>query len=289
MANNFNSGVYPEEYRTKLQARLQHQTNWKDICRVEYTDKQIINNPYFSTFATVGNGTRGSTFSFTDVALTNDTITINDYDEVAVYVDWADLAQLSFGLKMEIADRQGQLINERLESVMLSKHTDWTDFDNASIGGAAGNIQVSGSNIDDIIRGIHREIREGHGGSYLAQNGSFSIWRPADFEYLEAFVQSAGFTEADKGLRNGINQGLYYMGMNHYWSNEHTSGHLFAGVRKLNHLGICRSTYGQPQFIPNPAGASGGVLSGLGIHNRVDMQFKAWQEIRGLLYDVLVA
>ena len=123
----------------------------------------------------------------------------------------------------------------------------------------------------------------------MQQNGTFTVWRPSDFEYLEAFVQANGYMEADKGLRNGVNQGLYYMGMNHYWSNEHTANHLFGGVRKINHLGICRSTYGQPQFIPNPPGSAGGVLSGLGIHNRVDMQFEAWEVIKTLLFDLAVA
>lgn len=289
MSNTFNSGVYPEEYRAKIQARLQHPTNWKEVCRVEYTDKQILNNPYQSTSQSVAGGTRGTAFSFSDIALTNDTVTINDYDEVGVYIDWADLAQLSFGLKMEMADRNGQLINEDIEAVMLSKHGQWTDFDNASIGGVAGNITVSASNIDDIIRGVKREVREANGQARLAQNGAFVIWRAADFELLEAFMQANGFSEADTALKNGTVEGVKYMGVKHLWSNDHTSGHLFGGVAGLNHLGICRSTYGQPQFIPNPAGSSGGVLSGLGIHNRVDMQFEAWETIKTLLFDILVA
>ncbi len=296
MSNTFTNtapaSVFKPEYRTMVQKRLNHPTTWKQICRVEYTDSNLISNPYFSTFGTVGGGTRGSTFSFQDVALTNDTILINDYDEIATYIDWADFYQLGFDMKMELATRMGALMNEDIEAVMLSKYTAWTDFGLSSIGGggaATDPITVSASNIDDMIRGIHREIREGNGDMYFTEFGSFADWRVADFEYLEAFAQANGFNTADQNLTNGIKGGFRYMGMNHYYSNDHTANHVFAGVRNLFHLGICRSTYGQPQFIENPAGGSGGHLSGLGIHMRVDMQFEAWNNISGLLFDVNVA
>lgn len=283
------ASVYAPEYRNTLQKRLKRPTNWKEVCRVTYTDTNVIANPYMSTTPTVADGTRGTANSFSDFALTNDTLQITDYDRVGMYIDWADLAQLKFNMKMEMAGRMGDLMNERLESLMLSKHAGWTDFDNASIGGAAGNITVSASVVDDIVRGIHRKIREANGDMYFTQYGSFNIWRPADFEYVEAFAQANGFNTADFALKNGIKGGFTYLGMTHYYSNDHTAGHLFGGVRKLNEVGICRSTWGQPFYIPNPAGGSGGTLSGLGIELRADFEFEAWEVIKTLLFDVLVA
>lgn len=97
-----------------------------------------------------------------------------------------------------------------------------------------------------------------------------------------------GFTSADDALKNGTQSGLRYMGVDHYMSNDHTSGHLFAGVKNLYHLGICRATWGQTSFINFPAGGSGGVLSGIGIYNRADFAFKKWNTVGGLLFDVLV-
>lgn len=291
MANTFNSGVYPEEYVTKLQERLKRPTNWKEVCRVEYTDKQILNNPYMSTTPSIQNGTRGTAFTFQDFALTNDTITINTYRELGVYIDRADLAQASFGLQMDLADRQGQLMNEKIENAMLASHADWTNFGDTgggNLGLADTAFTVSATNIDDVIRGIKREIRVANGASQMSQNGVFIIWRPADFELLEAFAQANGFMNADSYLKEGTVEGFHYMGVDHYYSNDFTAGHLFGGVKKLYHLGICRTTWGQLSIIQNPAGSSGGVLSGVGLHVRADFAFKAWNTVASLLFDIRV-
>ena len=98
----------------------------------------------------------------------------------------------------------------------------------------------------------------------------FIVWRPEDFELLEAFVQANGFTEADISLKNGIPvaKAFRYMGVDHYLSTQHTANHLFAGIKRLGTIGILRGTYGQAKFIEDPA-----KLSGLGIVSRVDYGF----------------
>lgn len=171
---------------------------------------------------------------------------------------------------------------------MLASHASWTNFDNASIGGAAGNITVSVSNIDDIIRGIKREIREANGQSLMNRNGAFIVWRAADFEILEAYVQQNGFSTADMALKDGTVAGMRYMGVDHYVSNSHAAGHVFAGVKNVFHLGIVKDTYGQVVVDNEPATAAGAV-SGIGVVSRVDYAFKAWANTTGVLFDVLVA
>lgn len=189
---------------------------------------------------------------------------------------------------MELADNQGVVLNEAIETAMYANHAEYTDFDNASIGGGAGNITVSESNVDDIIRGVKREIREANGETLMDRNGAFIVWRPADFEKLEAYVQAQGFSTADGALKDGTNQGFRYMGVEHYSSNKMTSGHLFGGVKKALHLGICKSTYGKINEIEDPV-VSGGQISGLGINSRVDFKFKAWSKVAPVLFDILVA
>ena len=189
---------------------------------------------------------------------------------------------------MELADNQGTVLNEAIETGMYANHAEYTNFDNASIGGGAGNITVSESNVDDIIRGVKREIREANGETLMDRNGAFFVWRPADFEKLEAYVQAQGFSTADGALKDGTNQGFRYMGMEHYSSNKLASGHLFAGVKKALHLGICKSTYGKVNEIEDPV-VSGGQISGLGINSRVDFKFKAWSKVAPVLFDILVA
>ena len=78
------------------------------------------------------------------------------------------------------------------------------------------------------------------------------------------------------------------MGLYHYVSNSHAAGHLFAGVRKVYTLGIVKNTYGQVVFVNEPSSGTGNI-SAIGIVSRVDYAFKAWNNTKPVLFDVLVA
>lgn len=275
------------EYETRLQERLDSPTVWKEVCLVKYTDSGIWRNPYL-TDATQGTGTRGTGYTPYLVATTDDTVSITDYIYSAPAIDDADLAQKTFSDWMEVADNVAQVLDEGMETAMLAEHAQWTNFDNASIGGSAGNITVSVSNVKKIISSIKREIREAKGGKLLAKNGGFIIWREADFELVELLASSEGFNTADDALKNGIKQGFKYMGMEHYSSTLHASGHVFAGVKKAFAVGICKSTYGKMKTIINPV-VSGAQISGVGLESRIDSKFKAWTKMAPVLFDVLVA
>lgn len=292
-----NTIVYQEAWTVKLQERLDYPTTWKEVCKVEYTDIRVLNNPYVGSggvlsYPDVSTHTRGTAFTFTDITETNESITISTSKVLPVYFDLADEAQSNYAKQMYWASYLGQKIDEQLETAMLASHASWTnigDLGGGAIGLASTAITVTSANIDDIIRGVKREINKANGMNMAAQNGIFIIWRPADFELLEAFVQANGFVTADKYLNNGTVSGLNYLGVTHYMSNLHTSGHLFAGVKNTFHLGICRSTYGQIKVVDSPAGSSGGVLSGTGVISRVDYAFKAWSNVLPVLYDINVA
>ncbi len=280
--------VYKNEYAVTLQDRLSEDTKWKRIARVEYTDVQVLHNPYL-TDAVAAAGTRNTAYTSTAVATTDDTVTINSFYIAPQHIDRADLAQKTFAGWMEIADNQGVVLNEAIEAAMYANHAEYTDFDGTAIGGGAGNITVSESNIDDIIRGVKREIREAGGENKLERNGGFFVWRPADFEKLEAYAQAQGaYIVNDNALKEGTSQGFRYMGMEHYSSNKLTAGHVFAGVKQMLHLGICKSTYGKINEIEDPV-VGGGPISGIGINSRVDFKFKAWEKAKPVLFDILVA
>jgi len=282
-----NTIVYAEEWTIKAQERLSENNKWKEICNVEYTNDRVLHNPYI-TDPTVQTTARGTAYTHQAVTLTDDSVTISSIGILPQLIDRADLAQQTFVNQMELADRQAVLLNEAIETAMLAAHAQWTNFDNASIGGAAGNITVSASNIDDIIRGIKREIREANGEGLLERNGGFIVWRPADFEILEAYMQANGFVTSDSALNGGSKQGMNYMDMSHYSSNKIAAGHLFAGVKKLFHLGIVKATYGQVVIDSEPATADG-AMSAIAVVMRVDYAFKAWNKIVPVLFDVLVA
>lgn len=287
-ANTFTGSVWLEDWAVALQERLGYPTNWKEICRVEYTNERVFNNPYMSTVPGLQSHTRGSVYVHQKFTLTNEYVTINQSYILPMIIDRADLAQCKYVKQMDMAKLQGQLINEHLETDMLANHAMFTDFDNSAIGGAAGNITVSASNIDDIIRGVKRKIREANGKDLMKRNGVFILWRAADFEILESVAQANGFVLADIALKDGIDEGYRYMGVDHYVSNSHTSGHLFAGVKKLFHLGILKDTYGQIVYDDEPATAEG-AISGVAVISRIDWEFKAWNLDVSVLFDVEVS
>ena len=282
-----NTIIYQEEWATKLQERLSENNKWKAVCKVEYTNDRVLHNPYMSDM-TVQTGTRGSAYTHQNATQTDESVTIDTFQIAPQLIDRADLAQSTYTNQMILAEKQGELIDEAIETAMLGQHAQWTNFDNAAIGGAAGNITVSASNVDDIIRAMKREIREADGENLMNRNGAFIIWRPADFELLEAYVQSNGFSTADGALKDGTNQGFRHMGVEHYSSNRHAAGHLFGGVKNVFHLGICRSTYGQVVINQEPATAAGAV-SGIGVVTRADYKFKSWNAYDPVLFDILVA
>jgi hypothetical protein len=275
------------EIETRLQERLDAPSIWKEVCEVKYTDTGTIKNPYL-TDATLGSGTRGTAYTSTAVATNDSSVSITDYAYAAQHIDDADLAQASFSDHMEIVDNMATVLDEGMMTAMLEEHAQWTNFDNSAIGGGAGNITVQVSNIKNIITGIKREIREAKGGTVAARNGMFIVWREADFELVEQLASSEGFSTADDALKNGIKQGFKYMGVEHYSSVFHASGHLFAGVKKAMTVGIVRSTYGKVKTLVNPV-VGGGQISGIGYESRIDRKFKVWDKMVPVVYDILVS
>ncbi len=287
-----NTITYETLYEDVLQDRLDHPTTWKEMCDVTITDTRVISSSYMSTTPSVQSVTRGTGHVMQTFAETAQTLTISTGKDLGLFVDWADLAQSNWTKPAELFDRIGALLNEFIESDVLGQYASWTDFGNSSIGGggsATDPITVSASNIDDIIRGIKRQIRVANGQSKMNQNGVGIVWRAADFEILEAFVQANGFTTADKALKEGTVEGLHYLGVDHYWSNEHTSGHVFAGVKKIQRLGILRGTYGRAHTIDFPAGDTNTYLSGRSFYSRVDIGHLTPTAHVGLVFDVNVA
>lgn len=275
------------KYETKLQERLSAPTVWKEVCKVDYTDTGIVRNPYL-TDATVSSGTRGTGYTSVAVATVDETVSVTDYDYSAQHIDDADLAQKSFTDWMEIADNMGTMLNEKMETSMLLEHAQWTNFDNASIGGGAGNITVDLSNIKVIIAAVKTAIRTAGGGELAARNGIFIQWREADFEKVELLASSEGFNTADDALKNGIKQGFRYLGVEHYSTSKNVSGHVFGGVKKAFNVYVVKSTYGRVKEIVNPV-VSTAQISGIGLESRIDRKFKAWNKMVPVLFDILVA
>lgn len=281
-----NTIVSPEEWAVKLQERLSEPTKWKQVCNVEYTNNKVLHNPYL-TEATVQSGTRGTAYTMQNVTETDENVTIDTYKVLPQLIDRADLAQSSYATQMVLADKQGILLNEAIESGFLGDYASLTTYDNSEFGGA-GNITVSATNVDDITRHMLTKIRAAGGQSKYEQYGAFIIWRPADLEILTAFAQANGFQSADKALNGGqpgSNKGGWdYLGVTHYSSNLLTAGHLVGGVKGQYHIGILQDTYGQVVVTKDPLN-----ISAIGVVSRVDFKGKCWNNVKPILFNITVA
>jgi hypothetical protein len=286
-----NTITYETLFEDVLQDRLDQPTTWKEMTDVMITDTRVISSSYMSTTPSVQSVTRGTGVVGQTFVETAETLTISTGRDLGLFVDFADLAQSPWTKPAELFDRIGALLNEYIEGAVLARHASWTDFGTEGLTNGAGatQITVSASNIDDIIRGIKREIREGNGQAMMNRYGVGFVWRASDFELLEAFVQANGFTTADQALKEGTVEGLRYLGVDHYWSNGHTANHVFAGVKKIERLGILRGTYGRAHTIEFPAADSNTYMSGRSFYSRVDIGHLTPTAHAGLVFDVNVA
>ena len=283
-----NTIIYAEDWVMALQAELDEPNKFMEICNVVFSNTRLLHNPYL-TDMTVQAITRGSPYSNQVVIQTDDTVTISDGAIAPQLIDRADLAQSRYLDQMEMAKRQGILLKEDIETSLYADHAACTDFGAGDItGGTVGDttqITVSATNIDDIIRHIKRVIRVANGASLMERNGVFIVWRPGDFELLEAFMQANGFNSADKALQDGVAGGVKYMGVTHYTSNLLATNHLLAGVKKVYYLGILKATFGQIMVNDKDPGQ----VSGISIVSRVDFRENVWVKTKPVLFDVNVA
>lgn len=287
-----NTITYQTLFDDVLQDRLDHPQTWKEMCDVTMSDVQVYSTSYMSTTPTVTTVTRGTGLVGSTFAETAETMTINTGRDLGLFVDWADLSQSPWTRPAELFDRIGALLNEFIETNTLAQHPSWTNFGVGDItGGTVADttqISVTAGNIDDIVRGVKRVIRTANGQNLMNSNGVGFVWRPADFELLEAFTQSNGFQSADEALKNGTVEGLHYLGVDHYWSNDFAASHVMAGVKKAHKVGILRGTYGRAHTIDFPAGDSNTYLSGQSFYSRVDIGQLAPNTLVPVILDVNV-
>jgi len=294
--------IYQALWENKLAQRLDKPQNWKETNDVVYTDAQTYNFPLVSTsnepaVATLTNTAAGrSTLSnvipFIDVTETNQTLSIVTAEIDSVYLDYADQAQSNYAKMADMGNLLGKKIGERAQSISLGNHAAWTNIGDVGagvVGLGATAITVSASNVDDIVRGVIEQVYAANGFNLYKENGGFIEWRPADWTFMTQFMQANGFNMADSSLKDGGSIGVDYLGLYHYVSTAHTAQHLFAGVRKVQKLGILKSTYGRTYVNEMPASSTAGSLSGTQIHTRLDYGLLVPTNLLPTIFDVNVA
>jgi len=286
-----NTITYDTIYEDVLQDRLDHPTTWKEMTNVKVTNTKLTASSYWSTTPTVTSVTRGTGLVASTFAETSENLDIATGRDLGLFVDHADLFQSPWTKPAELFDRIGALLNEFIETDWLAQHGSLTDFGTSDInagGSSTTQITVSASNVDDIIRGVKRAVRTGNGQSMMNQFGVGHVWRPEDFEILEAFVQANGFTTADAALKEGTVEGLHYLGSDHFWTNDNATSHIMAGVKKIQRLGILKGTFGRAHTIDFPSADTNTYLSGTSFYSRIDIGHLVPTAHVGIVFDINV-
>src|SRR3990167_3557810 len=300
MANS--TYLYQEFWENRIAQRLDKPQTWKEVCDVTYSDTQILNFPLIATsgepavstgkFASAAERTDlTKVITFIPVTQTNQTLGMITTDVDAVYLDYADQAQSNYASYAQMGDLLGKKIGERVETVLLANHANWTNFGDTGggvLGLASTTITVSANNVDDIIRGVIEEIYTANGFDLYKQNGGFIVWRPEDWTFLVQFMQSNGFNLADANQKNGGKIGVEYLGLKHYVSTSHAANHLFSGVSAVQKLGLLKSTFGKTYVTETPPSSTAGMLSGTGIHTRLDYGLLVPTNLLPIVFDVNV-
>lgn len=256
---------------------------------VDISNKRVVHNPY-STPGSYQSGTRGNAVSFQDLTITDESVTVNQFQQLARFIDHADIAQSKYIDVMLTADEHGKTTNEKLDNLMLAQHANFTDFGTDDIGGGGSStdqITVNVTNVPKITRSVVQTCMDAKGGAAGLRNGFFIVWRASDYAAVTEAAQNLGFMEADKAVKDGAMHGMYWGGVYHYFSNENTANHVMAGVRKMHHLYLVSGTWGKV-FTFDPANSDGSI-SAVGVETRIDHVFKLWNNFSGIILDVNVA
>ena len=273
--------VYIDDFAERVQMRLDEPNVWKEVCEVQYSDIKNLHFPYVADI-TLQSNTRSSPYTFQALTETDETLEIAQVAIAPWFVSAADKAQKSYADYMDLADHMTSQIDENIETFVWKQYSAWDVFDGADIGGAAGSITLSITNVGAVIRNLRKLILTAKGGTLLNKNGGFIVWKPADFAIVEAFYQANGFVSADDVLQNGVKIGFTRGGFTHYVSNFLAGGRGAAGVKKVLKVGILKSTYGDLLVDAQDPGS----LRGTGFRLAADYGVKTFNFAKSLLFDM---
>ena len=297
-----NTVILQDLWDSKIAQRLDKPQTWKDTVDVVYTDAGSIVLPYISTSnepsqsSTISSQANRSVLSnvvpFASVTEASETLQIISTEFIQVYLDYVDQAQSNYAKQAQMAELLGKKVNERVETLVLAGHADWTNLGDDGAGNVAladTQLTVTNTNVDDITRGLIEQIQTANGFDLMLTNGAFITWRAADWTKLVTFMQANGYTFADEALKNPNKMGQMALGLNHYFSTSHAAGgHLFGGVRQTYKLGLSSTYFGKTLVNEHPASSTAGFLSGSSVYQRIDYGRKAQTNIVPVLFDIRV-
>jgi ElaB/YqjD/DUF883 family membrane-anchored ribosome-binding protein len=217
------TGASTHDWKNQLQARLETRLIVWDIFEVDTSNTYVHHNPYQSTSTATNSVVSSPAYTVADFSITEDSLTVNKRAYVSEHVDNYDELFSRYDLAMERAKEHADRIKKTIDKDSLQTVTTTSGIqlvDNATLGGAAGNITLSTSNIDEVFDAARIKLDEAD----VDTDGElFAVLRPKDISKLRLFASTAGFNTADETFKNG--KVGRYMGFDIYMSNNlYTNG-----------------------------------------------------------------
>jgi hypothetical protein len=225
MANNLDA-LNPEYWSPRLQTQLEKALIGKAICNfeIQLPDGDKFHRPYHSDL-TAGTYTRNATSGAGGAVVAQDVTTTDEYllvdtaKYVSFKIDRLDSIQNKYKIANRLAKRGGYTLRDIIDIAVLAEYAN-ADlvFDGADLGGAAGPITVSTSNIFQIFSGVRKLLAKAN---IPEENDFFAIISPDVFEILEQYATGKGFKIPDDVIPNGY-KGRPVDGFELYVSNNLT-------------------------------------------------------------------
>jgi hypothetical protein len=177
-----------------------------------------IHKPYFTEHSAV-TYTPGKEVALQGVSSTDDSITINTFKDVPLYIDEAEETQSYYDTMAEAVDSASYQLRDTIDQAVFAQVDNGTEFDDGDIGGTDGSaIVLTSANIISLFSNARKALQTLN----VVEAGDFcAVLTPSALAKISQAATSQGFNFADAALSNG--KVGNYMGFDLYMSNNLTS------------------------------------------------------------------
>jgi hypothetical protein len=205
-----------------------------------------LHKPYFTEHSAAAY-TPGTEMTLQGASSTDDSITINTFKVVPIYIDEAEETQSYYNTMAESVDSASYQLRDAIDSAVFGQVDSGTEFDDGDIGGTAGSaIVLSSANIIALFSNARKALQTLN----VVEAGDFcAVLPPAALAKIAQSATSVGFNFADAALSNG--KVGNYMGFDLYMSNNLSTG-TFGGTADTTYCYIGKKKMIQLIMLASP-------------------------------------
>lgn len=187
-----------------------------------------VHKPHYSTLSAQAY-VKGTDVTIADWTTTDETLVVDQFQVVPFYMDDVTQLQSLYAHDSNLVVDAAFRLRDIVDTDILGEYANaGNTVDNATLGGSAGDITATTSNIIEIFSRTRQVLREAN---VEEDQAWFFVVDPKRAELIERTLASSGFNVADATLRNGYAGD--FLGFRVYVSNnlttETSTTHLLAG------------------------------------------------------------